>query len=234
VSDEVPDRFQREVRVDESLDAAVTQRVRPRSCDLDPGLKQVMTGARRDRGMPDRSHRRDGPEEHPPAAGLRSTVAPGRHVVSDLDTEIVMRIDSASAASALCQAAQDAGINFLVGFDLFTGVREAILSLPADAWRPAIRQDGEEREGAQVAEITHVERLDLTPWSDGSRVIIRRERPHPGAQLTFTDHEGHRFQATLTDLDGDPVEIECLHRGRANAEDRIQPGSRTFLSASSP
>src|SRR5213080_4492019 len=104
-------------------------------------------------------------------------------VVSDLHTEIVMRIDSAGAASALCQTAHDARINFLVGFDLFAGVREAILSLPEDAWRPAIRQNGEEREGAQVAEITHVDRLDLTPWPEGSRVIIRRERPHPGAQL---------------------------------------------------
>jgi predicted lysophospholipase L1 biosynthesis ABC-type transport system permease subunit len=102
-----------------------------------------------------------------------------REVVEDLDTEIVMRIDAAGATSSLCQAAQEAGIGFLVGFDLFTGVREAILSLPEEAWRPAIRQDGEERDGAQIAEITHIERLDLTPWPDGSRVIIRRERPHP-------------------------------------------------------
>ena len=150
-------------------------------------------------------------------------------VVSDLETEIVMRIDSAGAATGLCQAAQDAGINFLVGFDLFTGVREAILSLPEAAWRPAIRQNGEEREGAQVAEITDVERLDLTPWPDGSRVIIRRERPHPGAQLTFTDADGHRFQATLTDLQGDAVEIECLHRGRANAEDRVRAAKQTGI-----
>jgi Transposase DDE domain group 1 len=150
-------------------------------------------------------------------------------VVSDLDTEIVMRIDAAGAATSLCQAAQDAGINFLVGFDLFTGVREAILSLPEDAWLPAIRQDGEQRDGAQVAEITDVERLDLTPWPEGSRVIVRRERPHPGAQLSFTDHEEHRFQATLTDLKGDAVEIECLHRGRAHAEDRIRAAKQTGI-----
>jgi hypothetical protein len=123
-------------------------------------------------------------------------------VVSDLGTEIVMRIDSAGAASALCQAAQDASIAFLVGFDLFTGVRESILQLPEDAWRSALRQDGQERDGAQVAEITHIERLDLTPWPDGSRVIIRRERPHPGraaevhrsrrAPLPSDAHRPHR------------------------------------------
>jgi hypothetical protein len=150
-------------------------------------------------------------------------------VVGDLDTEIVMRIDSAGAAGALCQAAQDANIGFLVGFDLFTGVREAILLVPEDAWRPAIRQDGEERDGAQVAEITHVERLDLTPWPDRSRVILRRERPHPGAQLKFTDADGHRFQATLTDLAGDAVQIECLHRGRGDAENLVRAAKQTGL-----
>jgi len=150
-------------------------------------------------------------------------------VVGDLDTQIVMRIDSAGAAGALCQAAQDANIGFLVGFDLFTGVRESILQLPEDAWCPAIRQDGSVRDGAQVAEITHVERLDLTPWPDGSRVIIGRERPHPGAQLKFTDHDGHRFQATLTDLAGDMVEIERLHRGRGDAENLIRAAKQTGL-----
>jgi hypothetical protein len=150
-------------------------------------------------------------------------------VVADLDTEIVMRIDSAGAAGALCQAAQDANIGFLVGFDLFTGVRESILMVAEDAWRPAIRQDGSERDGAQIAEITHIERLDLTPWPTGSRVIVRRERPHPGAQLKFTDHDGHRFQATLTDLTGDAVELERLHRGRGDAENLIRAAKQTGL-----
>jgi hypothetical protein len=110
-------------------------------------------------------------------------------VVSDLRTEIVMRIDSAGAASDLCQAAQDAKIGFLVGFDVFKAVQTAILSLPESAWSPALRQDGSQRDGAQVTEITEL--IDLKPWPKNSRVIIRRERPHPGAQLTFTDHDGH-------------------------------------------
>ena len=60
-------------------------------------------------------------------------------------------------------------------------------------------------------------------------MIVRRERPHPGAQLTFTDLEGHRFQATLTDLAGDAVELECLHRARANAEDRVRAAKQTGM-----
>jgi len=60
-------------------------------------------------------------------------------------------------------------------------------------------------------------------------VIIRRERPHPGAQLKFTDADGHRFQATLTDLTGDMVEIERLHRGRGDAENRVRGAKQTGL-----
>jgi hypothetical protein len=150
-----------------------------------------------------------------------------RDVVADLGAEIVLRTDAAGSALALCQAARDARINYLVGFDLTKQVRRAILMLPADAWRPALRQNGQERDGAQVAEITHM--LDFYDWPDRSRVIVRRERPHPGAQLSFTDVDGHRFQATLTDLGGDAVELERLHRARANAEDRVRAAKQTGL-----
>jgi hypothetical protein len=148
-------------------------------------------------------------------------------VIADPDCEIALRADAAGSARELCQAARDAKIGYLVGFDLTKQVRRAILSLPEAAWRPALRQDGGEREGAQVAEITAL--LEFYDWPEGSRVIVRRERPHPGAQLTFTDLEGHRFQATLTDLGGDAVELERLHRARANAEDRVRAAKQTGL-----
>ena len=83
------------------------------------------------------------------------------------------------------------------------------------------------RDGAWAAELT--DDLDLTAWPDGTRVIVRRERPHPGAQLSFYDHDGHRFLATLTDLDGDAVQLECQHRARASAEDRVRNGKQTGL-----
>ena len=114
-----------------------------------------------------------------------------------------------------------------MGFDLTEPVREAILALPESAWTQAVGQDGEDRDGAWVAEIS--DRLNLRAWPQGTRVIVRRERPHPGAQLSFTDHDGHRFLATLTDLHGDAVELECLHRARANVEDRIRAAKQTGL-----
>jgi Transposase DDE domain group 1 len=140
---------------------------------------------------------------------------------------IVVRTDSAAATHELTDELRAARINFLMGFDLTATVRKAILDLPETAWRPAVRQDGDTRQGAWVAEIT--DRLDLTGWPEGARVIARRERPHPGAQLSFSDHDGHRFLATLTDLAGDAVELECLHRARAGAEDRVRAAKQTGL-----
>jgi hypothetical protein len=74
------------------------------------------------------------------------------------------------------------------------------------------------------------DRLDLSAWPERSRVIIRRERPHPGAQLSFTDHDGYRFPAILTDqTDPDIAVIECRHRQHAHVEDRIRDDKDTGL-----
>jgi hypothetical protein len=93
--------------------------------------------------------------------------------------EVVVRTDSAAVTHEFSDQLRAARIRFLMGYDLTAGVRDAILGLPEAAWRPAIRQDGEVREGAWVAELT--DRLDFGAWPEGTRVIVRRERPHPGA-----------------------------------------------------
>src|SRR2546423_595388 len=67
-------------------------------------------------------------------------------------------------------------------------------------------------------------------WPDGTRMIARREDPHPGAQLTFTDIEGHRFQVCVTDLtETDTAYLEALYRGRGRAERRICDNKDTGL-----
>jgi hypothetical protein len=139
-----------------------------------------------------------------------------------VETEtILMRTDSAGLTHELLDVCHDGDIRFSVGFDLTEPVRRAILALPEEAWRPALDADGEPRENGHVAELTHA--LELTGWPEGARVIVRRERPHPGAQLSFTDHDGHRFQAILTDqTDPDIATLERLHRARARVEDRIR------------
>jgi len=125
--------------------------------------------------------------------------------------------------------AREGRIRFSVGFDLTEPVRAAILALPEGSWRPALTQDDEPREGAGVAEIT--DRLDLAGWPEGSRAIVRRERPHPGAQLSFSDHDGHRFQVILTDQpEPDIAILERRHRARARVEDQIRNDKDTGLS----
>jgi hypothetical protein len=144
------------------------------------------------------------------------------------DLEILLRVDSAGATHELLDWCRDGQIRFSVGYDLTETVRDAILELPDDAWVCALDQDGSERPNGQVAEITAA--LDLTAWPEGSRVIVRRERPHPGAQLSFTDHDGHRFQAILTDQpDTDVALLEQRHRARARVEDHIRNDKDTGL-----
>jgi DDE family transposase len=142
---------------------------------------------------------------------------------------ILVRADSAGATHQLLAFCRDGRLRFSVGFDLTEPIRAAVLALPEHAWRPTIDQDGHWRDdGARVAELTPA--LDLAGWPAGSRVIVRRERPHPGAQLSFTDHDGHRFQAILTDQpDPDIAYLEARHRGHARVEDRIKAGKDTVM-----
>jgi hypothetical protein len=72
--------------------------------------------------------------------------------------------------------------------------------------------------------------IDLHTWPEGTRAICRREEAHPGAQLRFTDHDGHRFQVLLTDQpDLDIAVLELRHRQRARVEDRIRAAKATGL-----
>jgi hypothetical protein len=120
-------------------------------------------------------------------------------------------------------------MRFSVGYELTEPLRAAILDIPEDAWIPALDQDGNERKNGQVVEIT--DRVDLSSWPQGSRLVVRRERPHPGAQLSFTDHDGYRFQAILTDQDDQDIAVlECRHRQHAHVEDRIRDDKDTGLS----
>jgi len=140
--------------------------------------------------------------------------------------QILIRADSAGATHELADYCHEGHMRFSFGYELTEAVRAAILQTPDDAWVPALGQDGSPRENGEVAEITN--RLKLSSWPQGSRVIVRRERPHPGAQLSFTDSDGYRFQAILTDqADADIAIIERRHRQRARVEDRIRDDKDT-------
>jgi Transposase DDE domain group 1 len=146
----------------------------------------------------------------------------------DLGREILVRTDSGGATHAFTADCRDAGIRFSVGYELNDTVRSAILALPQAAWVPAIDADGRRREGAWVAELT--DHLDLSAWPEGSRLICRRERPHPGAQFEIFDEHGYRHTCVLTDQAGeDIVALELRHRRRARVEDSIRAGKDTGM-----
>ena len=143
------------------------------------------------------------------------------------DIEILLRVDSAGSSHDLLDWCRQGRIGYSVGYELSDTVRAAILDIPDQDWASALDQDGAERPNGQVCEITGA--LDLASWPAGSRVIVRRERAHPGAQLSFTDHDGHRFQAILTDQAGEPAGVERHHRARAHVEDHIRNDKDTGM-----
>jgi hypothetical protein len=147
----------------------------------------------------------------------------------DVDGPKVMAsADSAGATHLFAAALRQHGIGFSLGFTIDENAQQAILTTPEAAWTPAYNADGEPRRGAWVAEITDL--LNLTNWPEGSRVIVRRERPHPGAQLTFSDIDGHRFTAFLTDTpNGQLPDLEQRHRTHARVEDRIRNSKDTGM-----
>ena len=100
--------------------------------------------------------------------------------------------------------------------------------VPLWVWVPALNSDGEAREGADLADFTGL--LDLDGWPAGMRVIVRRERPHPGAQLRFDDVDGYRLTAFATNTTlGTLQQLELRHRRRARCEDRIRIAKDTGL-----
>jgi hypothetical protein len=144
------------------------------------------------------------------------------------DQSVLVRSDSAGASTQLAWHLRDQRVGFSLGMQIDQHVREAILAQPEVAWTPAVDAAGQVRHGAEVVELTGW--IDLHTWPDGTRAICRREDAHPGAQLRFTDHDGHRFQVFLTDQpDPDLAALELRHRQRARVEDRIRAAKATGL-----
>ncbi len=149
-------------------------------------------------------------------------------------TEVIVRSDSAGWSHTFVNHCRARHVNFVIGHRLTVDIAKALVKVPKRTWSPAISADGSDwRDHAEVAEITHLvtDVFDTSrTWPPGLRVIARRELPHPGAQLTFTDVDGHRFQVFVTDIDDpDIAYLEALYRGRGRAERQICDTKATGL-----
>jgi hypothetical protein len=147
-----------------------------------------------------------------------------------LRRRVLVRADSAGGTHDFLNwlASRSRRLHYSVGMTVTEDMQAAIGKVPASSWTPAYDGDGQARDGAWVADITGL--LDLSSWPAGMRVIVRKERPHPGAQLRFTDVDGHRFTALATDARrGQLADLELRHRRRARCEDRIRCAKDTGL-----
>lgn len=150
------------------------------------------------------------------------------------EREVIVRTDSAGWSHGFVNECRQRHVRFVIGHQLTVEIASVLVTLPKRAWQPAITADGSDwRDHAEIAEITHLvsDVFDSTrSWPTGLRMIARREQPHPGAQLTFTDVDGHRYQVFVTDLaDIDIAYFEALYRGRGRAERQICDTKATGL-----
>jgi hypothetical protein len=153
-----------------------------------------------------------------------------QQIPSHLHKQVLIRTDSGGGTHEFLTWVTSRHLKYSIGFNLTEEICNAILELPKDIWQVAYDADGQIRHGAWVAELTGM--LELTGWPKGMRLIVRKERPHPGAQLRFTDVDGHRFTCFVTGTrpgGGQLADLELRHRRRARCEDRIRAGKDTGL-----
>jgi hypothetical protein len=161
---------------------------------------------------------------------LRDALAqlPGGHTRGK---KVLVRVDGAGGTHELLAWLTRRRLSYSVGFSLpgdLASIQAKLATIPAELWEPAYDAGGQLRPGAWVAEVTGL--FNLASWPAGMRLIVRKERPHPGAQLRITDVDGHRITAFVTNTaKGQLADLELRHRRRARCEDRIRCAKDTGL-----
>jgi len=156
---------------------------------------------------------------------LPTHVAAGHRPGDDptlVERAVMVRTDSAGCTNGFVTGCRDRNIGFAVVARRSTQIHAALLKTLVDdkAWTPALTQTGDQRKDAAVIELT--DRVELTGWPDGTRLIVRREPLHPGAQRSLFPSETYRYWGHYTDQAGDPVDLDVAMRAHARVEDHIR------------
>ena len=135
--------------------------------------------------------------------------------------QVIVRSDSAGCSEGFMAGCRSREVSFMVVARTNAQVQGAIFDAVGleECWRPTLRQDGGLREGASVIELTDL--VDLSRYPGGTRLIVRREPLHPGAQQSLFKALDYRYWGFYTDCDGDPVDLDVTIRAHAHVEDHI-------------
>jgi len=158
-------------------------------------------------------------------AQLPTEISVGHHVGNDTATvwrRVQVRTDSAGCSTKFVAGCRQRNIGFAVVARSNANIHKGISRIAHDdkRWQLARRCSGDTAQRSHVAEITDL--VDLTAWPPGTRLIVRREHLHQGAQRSLFPSLQYRFWGHYTDADGTPVDLDAHMRDHAHVEDHIK------------
>ena len=155
---------------------------------------------------------------------LPGDIAVGHGVGDDSDRvqrAVIVRADSAGCTERFLSACRARNVGFYVSARSNPQVTAAIFDAIGveGVWLPSLGQDGTERDESAVCELTSL--IDDAKLPSGTRLIVRREPLHPGAQRSLFPSLDFRYWGFYTDQDGDPRELDRTMRAHAHVEQHI-------------
>ena len=155
---------------------------------------------------------------------LPAEVAAGHRPGDDaaaVSRPVVLRTDSAGCSVRIAEACRDRNVGFCLVARRNDAINDAIAKVPVTdkRWQPAIKQNGALRPGAAVADLTSF--VDVADWPKGTRLIVRREPRHPGAQRSLFPSDNWRYWGHWTDQGGPAAARDAHMRAHAVVEDHI-------------
>jgi hypothetical protein len=158
-------------------------------------------------------------------AGLPEEIRAGHQAGDDpqlVRRQLVARTDSAGSTHDFVAAMRARNVGFMTVAATSAQIQSAIFAAEATPglWKPARRQNGKRRKRSAVAELTHL--VDLSAWPAGTRLIVRREPLHPGAQRSLFPSSEYRYWGFYTDCRGSPVSLDVTMRAHAHVENHIE------------